>query len=87
MLNVCDFIQVFVFYTNHHLNSGEILYCIFIDYEKCFDKIGCSFLWQKLLVENVSSRIVKANKSMYNTVKLRARYKSSFSQFFSLILA
>lgn len=63
------------------INSGEKLYCVFIDYEKCFDKVDRSFLWQKLLVENVSSRLVKAIKSMYNTVKLCVRYKS-FSQFF-----
>ena len=64
------------------INSGEKLYCVFIDYEKCFDKIDRSFLWQKLLVENISSRLVKAIKSIYNTVKLCVRYKSSFSQFF-----
>ena len=29
MLNFCDFIQVFVFTRNHHLNSGEKY--IFID--------------------------------------------------------
>ena len=36
----------------------------------------------ELLVENVSSRLVKAIKSMYNTVKLCVRNKSLFSQFF-----
>ena len=35
------------------LNSGENLYCVFIDYEKCFDKIDRSHLWQKLVAENV----------------------------------
>ena len=64
------------------INSGERLYCVFIDYEKCFDKVDRSFLWQKLLSENVSCKLVKAIKSMYNTVKLCVRYKSSFSQFF-----
>ena len=31
------------------LNTGEKLYCVFIDYEKCFDKIDRSFLWHKLI--------------------------------------
>lgn len=64
------------------INSGEKLYCVFIDYEKCFDKVDRSLLWQKLLSENVSCKLVKAIKSMYNTVKLCIKYKSSFSQFF-----
>lgn len=65
------------------LNSGEKLYCIFIDYEKCFDKIDRSHLWKKLLSENVSCKFVKAIRSMYTTVKLCIKYKSSFSQYFS----
>lgn len=46
------------------LNKGQKLYCIFIDYEKCFDKIDRSLLWQKILTENVSCKLVKAIKSM-----------------------
>ena len=65
------------------LNSGEKLYCAFIDYEKCFDKIDRNYLWHKLLLENVSCKFVTALKAMYKTVKLCIRYKSSFSQFFT----
>ena len=65
------------------LGSGQKLYCVFIDYEKCFDKINRLFLWQKLITENVSCKLVKAIKSMYLTVKSCVRYKSSFSEFFS----
>ena len=64
------------------LNSGEKSYCVFIDYEKCFDKIDRSYLWQKLLAENVSCKLVKAIKSMYTTVKLCVKYNNTFSQFF-----
>ena len=31
------------------LNSKEKLYCVFIDFEKAFDKINRIALWQKLL--------------------------------------
>ena len=65
------------------LGSGQKLYCVFIDYEKCFDKINRLFLWQKLITENVSCKLVKAIKSMYLTVKSCVRYKSFFSEFFS----
>ena len=64
------------------LNSGEKLFCCFIDYEKCFDKVDRLFLWQKLLKKNVSCKFVRAVKSMYSTVKLCIKYKNSFSQFF-----
>ena len=64
------------------LNTGQKLYCIFIDYEKCFDKIDRSLLWRKLLTEHVSSNLVKAIKSMYTTVKSCVRYKSTYSRCF-----
>lgn len=64
------------------LDSGNKLYCIFIDYEKCFDKIDRSFLWQKLLSENISSKFVRAIKSMYSRVKSCIKFNSSFSDFF-----
>ena len=32
------------------LGSKEKLYCVFIDYEKAFDKVDRSFLWQKLIL-------------------------------------
>ena len=64
------------------LNSGEKLYGVFIDYEKCFDKIDRSYLWQKLLRENLSCKFIKAIKSMYASVKLCIKYNNTFSQFF-----
>ena len=42
------------------LSSGQKLYAIFIDYEKCFDKIDHMVLWQKL----VGSKMTKAIKAM-----------------------
>jgi hypothetical protein len=54
-------IVFFIFHAviSNVLNSGNKLYCIFIDYEKCFDKIDRSFLWQKLIAGNISMRFVK----------------------------
>jgi hypothetical protein len=65
------------------INSGKKLYCIFIDYQQCFDKIERSFLWQKLISENVSLKLVNAIKSMYKTVKSCVSYKNSYSEYFS----
>ena len=49
------------------LNSGQKLYSVFIDYEKCYDKVNRLFSWQKLLIENVSSKMSNAIKTMYNS--------------------
>ena len=65
-----------------HVDSGQKLYAVFIDYEKCFDKIERPLLWQKLLSENVSCKVVKAVRSMYIIVKSYVKYKSSYSNFF-----
>ena len=65
------------------LSKGQKLYCVFIDYEKCFDKIDRALLWQKLLSQNVSCKLVRAIKSMYSVVKSCVRYKSCYSTFFS----
>ena len=48
------------------LNSGQKLYAVFIDYEKCFDKIDHIFLWQKLILENVSSKM-----TLFSTARSR----------------
>ena len=75
---------VFILHTviSKVLSQGQKLYCVFIDYEKCFDKIERSYLWQKLLAENISCKLVKAIKSMYTVVKSCVKYKSSYSKFF-----
>ena len=65
------------------MGGGGELYCVFIDYEKAFDKIDRSFLWQKLLTEQVSSKFVNAWQSMYSVVKSCIRYRSSTSRFYN----
>ena len=58
------------------IHSGEKLYCCFIDYQKAFDRIDRSLLWHKLVFENVSSKFVRALKSMYDVVRACVRYNS-----------
>ena len=61
------------------LNSGQKLYSIFIDYEKCYDKINHIFLWQKLLTENISTKITNAIKSMYSVVRSVIKHNGKLS--------
>ena len=39
------------------LAKKKRLYCLFIDYEKAFDRVESAFLWQKLLDSGVEGRI------------------------------
>ena len=61
------------------LHSGQKLYSVFIDYEKCYDKINRTFLWQKLLSQNVSTKMTKAIKAMYSSVKSAVKHKGEIS--------
>ena len=65
------------------LDAKENLYCVFVDYEKAFDKVDRSLLWHKLIKEKVSSKLVKALSSMYTVVKSCIHFQSSRSRFFS----
>ena len=60
------------------MSAGEKLYCTFIDYEKAFDKVNRSFLWQ--ILENVSSKFVNALRSMYSIVRSYVRFQATKSQ-------
>ena len=64
------------------LDAKEKLYCVFVDYEKAFDKVDRSLLWHKLIKEKVSSKLVKGLSSMYTVVKSCIRFQSSRSRFF-----
>ena len=62
------------------LNSGQKLYCAFIDYEKCFDKIDRTILWQKLIKENISSKFTNAIKAMYSSVRSAVKHNGNISE-------
>ena len=65
------------------LDKKEKLYCCFIDYQKAFDSVNRSFLWQKLLRNGCSKIMLKALYAMYQSVKSCVRYKGKFSNFFN----
>ena len=61
------------------LSSDQKLYTVFIDYEKCYDKINRQFLWQKLITENISAKIIQAIKAMYSSVKSAIKYNKQIT--------
>ena len=68
------------------LSNGQKLYAIFIDYEKCFDKINHMFLWQKLISENVGSKMTNAIKAMYSIVRSVVKHKQETSDIIDIKL-
>ena len=60
-------------------NEKKKLYCAFLDFEKAFDKLNRGFLIQKLINENVSSKMIIAIKSMYSVIKACVKYKNTVS--------
>ena len=47
------------------LAKKKRLYCLFIDYEKAFDRVERAFLWQKTLDFGVDGRILTVITDMY----------------------
>ena len=45
------------------------LYCLFIDYEKAFDRVERAFLRQKLLDSGVDGRMLTVIKDIYRKAK------------------
>ena len=72
---------IFTFYSiiAKTLGSKEKNILCFIDYEKAFDKVDRSFLWQKLILEQVSAKLAKAQNAMCSVVKSYVRYRSDHS--------
>ena len=76
---------IFIFHSiiSKILDNKEKLYCCFIDYQKAFDSVNRSFLWQKLLRNGCSKIMLKALYAMYQSVKSCVRYKGKCSNFFN----
>ena len=76
----CVFMLYSIILKSFSLNKK--LYCAFIDFEKCFDKLSRIFIFQKLLKENVSTKFVSAIQNMYSVVKAAVRFNSELSNYF-----
>ena len=64
--------QLFCLHTiiNKYLrHEGGRFYALFVDFEKAFDRVNRAALWQKLLSQNVNSKMVNMLKAIYSDVK------------------
>ena len=65
------------------LSSGQKIYSIFVDLEKCYDRVNRGFLWRKLSEMHVSAKFIKALKAMYSNIKQCVRRNNEMSDFFN----
>ena len=66
-----------------YLAFGKKLYCTFIDFKKAFDTVWRLGLWQKLVKNNVSGKILKVIYNMYENIKSCVKQDNIISGFFS----
>jgi hypothetical protein len=64
------------------LSEKGRLFCAFLDYEKAFDKVERSFLWQKLLTCNINGKILDVIMNMYSNAKSCVQVGNTKSNFF-----
>ena len=71
---------------NRQLNKKRKLYCAFVDFKKAFDLVYRNGIWFKLCRNGSSLKIVKAIKSIYNSVKVCVRSLGKISECFDSLV-
>ena len=64
---------------HHIINSGNILYCAFIDFSKDFDYVKRDNLWYKLIKLGLRDNILNTIRSMYSS---KIKYQNQISDSF-----
>ena len=76
--------NVFVFHTLIDMFKPlkKKLFCIFIDFEKVFDKVWTEGLWHKLILNNIKGKVYSIIYNMYQGIKSRVSSDGNNSIFF-----
>ena len=76
--------HIFVLDALIHLYKAryEQLYCAFIDYRKAFDLINRSFLWMKLIENEINGNFINVIYNLYLHAKSCVKKGKDFSEFF-----
>ena len=64
------------------LYKKKRLYCAFLDYEKAFDKVNRSLLWQKLINNGITGKVLRVIQNLYSQAKSCVAVNSDYSNFF-----
>ena len=58
------------------------LYCAFIDFEKAFDNVWRTGLWQKCIHNNINGNICDVIRNMYKNIKSNIIFNKNISEYF-----
>ena len=80
--STCD--NIFVIYSIiEYLKCRKMkLFCAFIDFQKAFDSVWRAGLWAKLLKYNITGKILKVIKNMYDNIKSCVNINGNTTSFF-----
>lgn len=65
-------------------NDGREIYGIFVDFQRAFDSVPHTRLWQKLDNLKISSKFIKTIKSLYDQASMQVRTKEGLSDIFEI---
>ena len=71
----------------HALNSlsnlaKKKMYCIFIDFEKAFDKVWRNGLWSKMLQNHINGKMYTIIFNMYQGIKSKISFSGQYTNYF-----
>ena len=58
------------------------VFCAFIDYQKAFDSVNRSLLWQKIVSYNINGKLLTVIRQMYNRAKSCIKKDNMISEYF-----
>ena len=70
----------------HALNSlsnlaKKKMYCIFIDFEKAFDKVWRNGLWSKMLQNHINGKMYTIIFNMYQGIKSKISFSGQYTNY------
>jgi len=67
---------------NHKLDKSKQLYCALTDFSKDVDHVDKNSVWLKLIKLGIRSKMLDIVRSMYSTVRSRAKLFNNLSNSF-----
>ena len=64
-------------------HNRKKLFCLFIDFEKAFDKVWRNGLWNKMMINNINGKMFSVIYNMYKCIKSRIVHNANVSEYFS----
>ena len=64
-------------------HNRKKLFCLFIDFEKAFEKVWRNRLWNKMMINSINGKMFSVIYNMYKCIKSRIVHNANVSEYFS----